>query len=138
MSSASPPLQCHAALTCNTYTNVYKCPHEGIHASKPVYDYSCPAFQTSAAVWKHPGRTIFCLSFSSLISRFPLCLLLHFPPPLPLNPLTLSCAHRASRKQGGLCRLLSGFGFVSNRGLSANAQVQLIGIIKLVASSTRI
>lgn len=28
-------------------------------------------------------------------------------------------------------------GFVSNSGLSPNAQVQLIGIIKLVASSTQ-
>lgn len=58
-------------------------------------------------------------------------------PSLSDSSLRLALRER-SREQGGLCRLLSGFGFVSNSGLSANAQVQLIGIIKPVASSTQI
>lgn len=53
--------------------------------------------------------------------------------PVFLSPsLSVLSPFCESRTQGGLCRLLSGF--VPSSGLSANAEVQLIGIIRLLRS----
>lgn len=72
----------------------------------------------------HTGPLNFSISLSASTSR-------RLLPPTRLSLLRAGGVGGRRGRQHCLCKLQSGFRFVSNSSLSANAQVLLIGVIKL-------
>lgn len=114
MSSASPPLQRYTALASNTYRNVHRCPKKGKFIGELVY-YSPEAFQIPACSMNTRQENHFASISLFLFSTF-LPLVLYFSLSLAQS-LTPLCLLPSESMQGGLCRLLSRYLFVSKRQL---------------------